>query len=59
MTKEEFKNKVKKLEYNKKKKLPYDVFEKKVVKEKKMAGLEKKADKSGMPYGILKQVIHL
>ena len=54
----EFKNKVKKLEYNKKKKLPYDVFEKKVVKEKKMAGLEKKADKSGMPYGILKQVFN-
>jgi len=53
-----FREKLRKLEYNKKKNLPYEMFEKTVVKEKKLAGLEKKADKSGMPYGILKQVFN-
>ena len=53
-----FREKLRKLEYNKKKRLPYEMFEKKVVKEKKLAGLQKKADKSGMPYGILKQVFN-
>ena len=40
-----FKEKVKKLNY-----------EKKTITEKEIKGLRKKADKSGMPYGILKQV---
>ena len=53
-----FREKLRKLEYNKKKRLPYEMFEKKAVKEKKLAGLEKKAEKSGMPYGILKQVFN-
>jgi hypothetical protein len=56
-----FKEKLRKLEYNKKKKLPYDVFEEKEedeIEEKKLAGLQKKADKTGIPYGILKQVFN-
>ena len=55
----EFRNKVKKLEYNKKKKsLPYEMFEKNDVVEKKLGALQKKADKTGIPYGILKQVFN-
>ena len=53
-----FREKVRKLEYNKKQSLPYQVFEKKVVKEKKLDALQKKADKTGIPYGILKQVFN-
>ena len=102
-----FKEKLRKLEYNKKKKLPYDVFEgldeqpihndnkksilrhqelavqahkkgdreavkfhqdkirklrmqkeEDEIEEKKLAGLQKKADKTGIPYGILKQVFN-
>ena len=54
----DFRDKVKKLEYNKKKKLPYEMFEKKDIKEKKLGALQKKADKTGIPYGILKQVFN-
>jgi nitrogen regulatory protein PII len=54
----DFRDKVRKLEYNKKKKLPYEVFEKKVVKEKKLKALQTKSDKTGIPYGILKQVFN-
>ena len=53
-----FKEKLRKLEYNKKKKLPYEMFEKTNVKEKKLGALQKKADKTGIPYGILKQVFN-
>jgi hypothetical protein len=34
------------------------VQEKKVVKEKKLGALQKKSDKTGIPYGILKQVFN-
>jgi len=53
-----FREKLRKLEYNKKKNLPYEMFEKTTVKEKKLDALQKKADKTGISYGILKQVFN-
>jgi hypothetical protein len=57
----EFRNKVRKLEYNKNKNKSkaYEVWgESTELKEKKLKALQTKSDKTGIPYGILKQVFN-